>query len=218
MSRIYVFVEGQTEETFVRDVLYEYFLQLELYLVPILVRTGKTEKGGISTYGKIKNQVHCKCSEDRKAYVTTMFDYYALPKDFPGKDSLPNMNNPIEKIIYLEEAFRLDIAQANFIPNLLLHEFEGLLYSNPEAFSNWFDHSVVSQLHRERSQFLTPEHINDGIKTAPSKRILRVCSGYNKVWHGSIIAREIGLHVIRRECPHFDAWLSCLERRNKRRE
>jgi integrase/recombinase XerD len=47
MMRINVFVEGQTEETFVRELLYEYFLEKNIYLNPILVKTSSTGKGGV---------------------------------------------------------------------------------------------------------------------------------------------------------------------------
>ena len=53
MKRVNIFVEGQTEETFVREILYEHFQRLTIYLSPILIRTSKTGKGGVSTYGKI---------------------------------------------------------------------------------------------------------------------------------------------------------------------
>ncbi|WP_265338661.1 MULTISPECIES: DUF4276 family protein [unclassified Nodularia (in: cyanobacteria)] len=138
MIRVNVFVEGQTEETFVRELLYEHFQRQNIYLTPILVRTSSRGKGGIVRYEKIKPQLHRKCLEDSSAFVTTMFDLYALPKDFPGKNSLPNTNDPFKKAEYLEQAMSADIGQKNFIPNLLLHEFEALLYSNPTAFKGCF--------------------------------------------------------------------------------
>ena len=50
MTRVHVFVEGQTEETFVRELLYGYLLRNNVYLNPILVRTSATGKGGIVRY------------------------------------------------------------------------------------------------------------------------------------------------------------------------
>jgi len=38
MIRVNIFVEGQTEETFVRELLYEYFHAKNIYLNPILVK------------------------------------------------------------------------------------------------------------------------------------------------------------------------------------
>ncbi|BAY83039.1 hypothetical protein NIES267_25250 [Calothrix parasitica NIES-267] len=94
MIRVHVFVEGQTEETFVRELLYEHFIDKNIYLNPILVKTSKTAKGGVVSYAKIKPQINRKCLEDAKSFVTTMFDMYALPKDFPGSGLLPKINEP----------------------------------------------------------------------------------------------------------------------------
>lgn len=110
------------------------------------------------------------------------------------------------------KAFQVDIAQANFIANLAAHEFEGLLFSSPAAFGEWFDNSdVVAELEKIRNQFESPEQINDHPKTAPSKRILRVCENYDKIVHGSLISLDIGLDTIRQQCPMFHAWLCQLE-------
>ena len=50
-------------------------------------------------------------------------------------------------------------------------------------------------LRRIRSQFPTPEDIDDGSETAPSKRIARTTSMYRKALHGPLIAETIGLDV-----------------------
>jgi Domain of unknown function (DUF4276) len=63
----------------------------------------------------------------------------------------------------------------------------------------------------EREAFSSPEHINDDPLTAPSKRILKCCDGYEKPLHGSLIAIDIGLEAIRQQCQHFNQWLLRLE-------
>lgn len=211
MIRVHIFVEGQTEETFVREVLYDHFQRQQIYLNPILVRTSATGKGGMVTYGKVKTQVYRKCREDGSAFVTTMFDLYGLPSDFPGFDSQPNTSDPFERATYLEQQMRADIGSDNFLPNLLVHEFEGLLYTSPQAFVAWFEQEVVDCLQADRDEFSSPEHINDDPQTAPSKRILRSCPGYEKPLHGSLIAMDIGLDAIRGQCQHFNQWLLRLE-------
>jgi hypothetical protein len=140
-----------------------------------------------------------------------MIDFYGLPNDFPGKEESKGML-PFDKAQKIEKAFEADIAQSNFIANLVVHEFEGLLCSSPQAFESWFDESnIVHRLRDVRNQFISPEHINDSISTAPSKRILNICRGYDKVLHGSAIASDIGLDIIRKECPLFDKWIRRLE-------
>ena len=210
MIRVHVFCEGQTEETFVNQVRYNHFIQMNISLNPILVKTSKKGKGGIVSYHKIKWQIETKCKEDPTAWVTTLIDFYALPSDFPGMAT--RSASSIERAKLVKEAFQLDIAQSNFIANLVIHEFEGLLFSDPKAFENWFDDpQVIGELIDIRNSFDSPEHINDGRTTAPSKRILSICSNYEKITDGIQIALNIGLDSIRRECKFFNDWLKRIE-------
>ena len=55
---------------------------------------------------------------------------------------------------------------------------------------------------------LSPEEINDDPQTAPSKRILNIFPKYKKVTDGTQIALKVGLEQIRKECPHFDEWMT----------
>ncbi|OQA03649.1 MAG: hypothetical protein BWY69_00334 [Planctomycetes bacterium ADurb.Bin401] len=211
MIRVHIFCEGQTEETFVNNLLFLHFQNAGIAINPILFTTSKIGKGGISTYGKIKRQVDIKCKEDPSSYVTTLIDFYALPSDFPGKNEVPPLADSMQKVIFLESKFDSDISHKNFIPNIVLHEFEGLLFSDPTAFNRWFGEDVTAGISKIRSGFKTPEDINDSSATAPSKRILSICKNYNKISHGSSIAEKIGLERIRSECAHFNAWLNKME-------
>ena len=62
-----------------------------------------------------------------------------------------------------------------------------------------------------RNEFETPEHINNSIATAPSKRIKRLFNQYDKVIHGSLITLEVGIDKICKECNLFDAWVNQLK-------
>jgi hypothetical protein len=213
MIRLHIFCEGQTEETFVRELIEPHLRSFNTSVNTIILRTSPTGKGGISTYGKIKNQVERKCKEDPASLVTTLIDYYALPSDFPGKNNSSTGISSFDRAVRVENEFQADIGHRNFIANLLIHEYEGLLYSEPQAFerSGWFDKNVVSMIAETRSKFENPEFINDSPASAPSKRILSYCKSYNKVLHGPQIALEIGLEKIRSECRHFNEWLIRLE-------
>lgn len=210
MIRVNVFVEGQTEETFLRELLVPYFVPMQIFLTAIIVRTSAVSKGGLVSYAKIKPQLVRKSLEDKTAFVSTMFDLFHLPPDFPGTKDASLIQDPLEKASCIEERMRDDLQMEKFIPNLLVHEFEGLLYSEPACFVGWFDDVVVETLALERKSFESPEHINDGPETAPSKRIMKVCPSYDKPVHGALIALDIGLDRMRKECLHFDGWLTRL--------
>lgn len=209
MSRVLVFVEGQTEETFVRDLLVPYFSRLGIYLTPILAQTSPGHKGGIVSYGKVKHQLTRLCRQDQGAYVTTMMDYYGLPNDFPGLDG--RVADAHEQVVRLEQALQQDVDAPNFIPNLMLHEFEALLFSAPEKIAEWLDdQALLASMAAIRAAFATPEHINNSPQTAPSKRILALVPHYKKTVDGPLIAEDIGLDAIRAQCPHFNNWIERL--------
>ena len=211
MIRVHIFVEGQTEETFVRTVLYEHFFNKNFYLNPILIRTSSRGRGGATNYDKIKWQIEKKCKEDHQSFVTTMFDLFKIPTNFPGYESIVNISDPYKKVEHIENQWLKEINEFNFIPYISLHEFEALLFSNLQKFEEWFGRDSANILAQELKQFDSPEHVNNGPETAPSKRITNQCIGYDKPLHGSSIALSIGLDTIRSKCKHFNRWLKRLE-------
>ena len=97
------------------------------------------------------------------------------------------------------------------LPYVQVHEFEGLLFSDVTVFERIFSDPPIAELSSIRSAFDTPEDINDSSETAPSKRIGKLIQGYQETLHGPLLALEIGLDGMRRECPRFEAWLCRLE-------
>jgi len=214
MSRLYVLVEGQTEEAFVRELLVPHYARLNRFLTPIIVSTSPGYKGGVVSYAKVKPQILRLCKQDSDAYVTTMFDLYALPTDFPGKaaPAYPASATGHQKALFLEAQLAQDISRPNFLANLMVYEYEALLYTQPSMFAHWTDDaSVVTALNAAVASAGSPEDVNDSPQTAPSKRILAAMPGYQKTFHGPLIACDIGLVAMRQACPHFHAWLLAVE-------
>lgn len=212
MNRILVLVEGQTEERFVKDILNPAFEPKGLFLLPTIINTkvvkeGPNFKGGINSYIAIKKDLQKLCGDSNASVVTTMFDFYGLPRDFPYWS---NNGSGYKKVEAAELAFAKDVNNQNFLPYLQLHEFEGLLFSVPEIISDALGRSAKDQLIKIRNAFATPEEINEGVETHPSKRLLKLFPGYRKPLYGSIIASRIGLERIRNNCPHFNEWVSKL--------
>jgi hypothetical protein len=212
MKRAYLLIEGQTEETFVRELMRPHYERMDLYLTPIIASTSSGHKGGVVTYAKVRREIEHLCKQDAGAMVSTMFDLYALPNDFPGKNSpqWSRLRSGSEKAVLIEQAMEHDILQRNFIPYIQVHEFEALLFVQPECFLDWADKSVTQQLAAAR-QTHAPEEINDDPRTAPSKRILAAMPSYQKPIHGPLIACAIGLDAMRTVCPHFALWLNKLD-------
>lgn len=221
MIRLHIVAEGQTEEEFIKSVLIEHLGNFNISTDVHCITTKRTKKkvyrGGAVSYGKIKKDIMLWLKQDRsqEARFTTMLDLYALPNDFPEFAESQNKSNPYQKVEQLETAWANDIKNPRFIPYIQLHEFEALILSDPSKLAERFpDYQVnIQQLLADCEKFPSPELINDGSTTAPSKRINKFIPGYEdaKVSVAPLIAKKIGLLAIRQKCPHFDAWISQLE-------
>lgn len=202
-------VEGQTEEGFVKSVLYPHLLQFNIYLKPIL--TGKNKQGGVQTYGGVKRDLRNLLCTSQNNIITTMIDFYHLPHDFPGYNSMPN-SDCYAKVKYLEDAWKTEVNQPNFIPYFQLHEFEALLFSSIDDIHNRFsDQNKLADLQNITSQFSNPEEINEGQNTSPAKRLKSLYREYQKPLDGATISNKIGLQKMRDKCRHFNEWLTALE-------
>jgi hypothetical protein len=216
-KRVFILVEGQTEERFVKDVLAPAFFGRDLYFYPTIlvtkrVKDGPNFKGGVTTFAKFRNDVRRLLQSSGDALVTTLLDYYGLPTDFPGMDSRPG-RGPIERVTHVERAVAEHLGNPpNFVPFLALHEFEAWLFSAPEELPRVLTAmDKLPQFAAIREGVASPEEINERPQFAPSKRIATLFPSYRKVLHGPTAAGRIGLDRIRKDCPHFDAWIKRLE-------
>jgi hypothetical protein len=146
-----------------------------------------------------------------------MIDLYAIPTRFPRRDEAEALrHDPFRRVEFLENAFAADIGDPRFIPYIQLHEFEAILFCDPTYFAYFYDEceAQIAELQAIADRHDTPELINDGPNTAPSKRIVAQIPDYEdaKAAVGPEIAELIGLETIRSKCPHFHAWLSRLEK------
>ncbi len=226
MVRLYLFAEGQTEQTFAATILRPHLAAYEVYLEnPILIahakKRGHIHRGGGRNYLPMKNDIMRFLKQERASNVffTTMLDLYAIHSEFPGlSESEKFRQNSIQRVEFLERCFAADIGDHRFIPYLQLHEYEAYLFSDPKCFQLVEAGCMkkIETLMAETAGYATPELINDGPETAPSKRIEALFPDYGraKTVFGPQLAQMIGLSTIRARCPHFEQWLHRLESLN----
>ncbi len=228
MARLLVHVEGQTEEDFVNELLRDYLLAKGYDAVSARIVGNarlRNRRGGIRPWSSVRKNITNHLKEDPTCIATTMVDYYGLPQEgaaaWPGRAKAAGLNIG-EKALCIESALLADVAEAmgthfnpqRFVPFVVMHEFEGLLFSDCAGFSRGISRPALeAEFRKIRDQFATPEEINDSPITAPSKRVIDLVPGYEKPLLGSLAALEIGLRRIRQECPHFNHWLAQLESR-----
>ena len=230
MARLLVHVEGETEETFVNEVLAPHlfdrgFLAVSARIVGNARIRGR--RGGIRPWPTVKKDIINHLLGDSGCIATTMVDYYALPEAgdgaWPGRVEASGLNSDASaKASHVEVALLNDLVSGiglnfnaeRFVPFVVIHEFEGLLFSDCATFSrSIYRPDLEGKLREIRDQFATPEEINDSPTTSPSKRVETLMPRYQKPIAGTLAAIAIGLPKIRSQCPHFSDWLDRLESR-----
>jgi hypothetical protein len=220
MRRVYLVVEGYTEQTFVRDILSPYLSKNSIFLEARLV--GKpSQKGGNIRFDRAKTDIGILLKQEQATFVSTMFDFFGIDKNWPG---LKSINNPgisaCEKAHIVEKETSKAIANAfpkcdpqrRFIPYIQMHEFEVLLFSNSEFLSAeiGIENSLINDILSQYNGL--PEEINQDPERSPSKQLMRLNNCYRQVSMGTAICRAIGIDGIRTKCPHFHQWLNLLEK------
>ena len=179
-----IVVEGQTEETFVRDVLEPHLdacgVEVSAHLLNKIEKSARDQPGGLNNYAQAETDINLwlKTDQDGNARVTTMFDLYALPEDFPGYRDAGLHSDLYRRVQALEDALTHEINDSRFIPYIQLHEFEALLLCDPRKFETYFYDCPdgIANLVNMVAGFESPEHVND--EDPPSKRIDRELLNY----------------------------------------
>lgn len=227
MIRLLINVEGQTEETFVKEVLASHLYKKGYEKVSARIfgnARQRKRRGGVGSWESISKEFIRQLTEDDHVYVTTMVDFYGMPSAgnlaWPGREEANRFTTSLDKAKHVESLMLDNVTQRmgdgfnpkRFIPFTLIHEFESLLFSDCDVFLDSIDNrNFATQFKNIREGFATPEDINDSPETAPSKRILSIIKNYEKPVMGNIGILGIGLDKIRSECPHFNEWLTKLE-------
>jgi hypothetical protein len=210
MTRVCVVCEGTTEANFVQQCLAPYLALAGVYAYGSIIQASSgRHKGGRVTVERLARHLsHEFHAFDR---VTTLVDFYGF-KDRDGRSRVETERAILDRTSALTTGF-----DPRFVlPYVQLHEFEGLLFTDPAAFE-WVQDGWSEEVHRALADvalaFESPEYINDSPETAPSKRILKIFpeGAYSKTEHGPLIAESIGIDAIRAKCPAFNEWVGKLQ-------
>lgn len=217
MTRLLVLVEGSSEEIFVEKMLAPHLLKFGVYVKATGVISKRLANGQKFTGGNLWSNVRLSLQPllaDSNACVTTLLDFYGLPEDFPGvplQTAIPGTAK--NRVEYVQSTLSDAIGNPpRFIPFLALHEFEAWYFASPEQVAEFYGKPSVAQIMKHAChEFDGPENINHGKETHPSKRLESYGMGFRKT-SGVAVLKDIGLEAIRTSCPHFNAWLTHLEK------
>jgi hypothetical protein len=219
MRKLLVHVEGETEEAFVNFVLSPH-LRERGYEAVTPRKLGKAfNRKGVPVWDIARKEFIRELWEKQGYLHTTMVDYYGMPteegKAWPGRGEAQRLEAS-KRAVHVEQAILKDLGESGwrFIPFVVMHEFEGLLFSDCHALAKTVDRpdlrSVFQNILAQADG--NPEMINDSPETHPAERLKRLCS-YKKPLHGRMAAEDIGIEAIRVACPHFASWIETLEHR-----
>ena len=211
MTRLAVSVEGPTEEEFMNRILGPYLREEVGFseVQPIILGRAKTDQagGGNVTVKRLVSEM-ARLMGSYNA-VTSLVDFYGFRKK--GNHTVDELIEMVRRCV--KNRSRGNVREGRIIQYIQMYEFEGMLFSDVEAFrvvegadSDSID--ALRRIQRDRS----PEEINDNKNTAPSKLMLSVLRKYNKLVDGPMVAKQTGLEKIRSECPRFNAWVDRLEK------
>lgn len=221
MRKVYVVVEGQTERAVIQQAFAPDLANQGILLNPRIVgKPGK--KGGDCRFSRVLPEICNLLLQESDSFVTTFFDYYALPNDWPNREASQVLSSYQQKANEIEKGLReAALAQfkridpKRFVPYIQMHELEALLYADSKIMGD------ILGVDGEKFQKILDEFngqceaINDSSVTAPSKRIMSLVPFYKKGSsvnaHGWRILKQIGLQRIREQCPHFDGWITAIE-------
>ena len=185
MIRLAIGVEGETEEEFVKTVLAAHLRRRGVEPQPIKPR-GRGGDISVSLLGEQMSRLQWNFD-----LVTSLVDFYG----FRGRQQDETVEELEQRIdAEVDRLVGRDWDRSRVFAYVQRHEFEGLLFSEDDAFAALLDASPqsVQSLHGIRAEFLTPEDIDDGPATAPSKRINQLIPEYRKRTYGPLLAEEIG--------------------------
>ena len=222
-TNLIIVAEGKTEMVFVRDLLAPVMAQKGIYVYARLI--GKPgHKGGDIRFDRPKQDIGNILKQSPDYHISTMFDYFRIDTDWPGRNEIQTKiksgkkMNAGDKAEIIEFAMRKAIIEQypdcnpdrRFIPYIEMHEFEAMLFSDAQILSE------ITQISKSSIQGILknyngPEEINENPEKAPSKQLEVLKKGYRKVAMGKAVSETIGIDIIRKKCPHFDAWLNILE-------
>jgi hypothetical protein len=210
-------VEGKTEQIFIQTILGPYLAQNAIYMTPIIV-SKPGQKGGDVKFARVKNDIELHLKQRPDTFLTLLVDYYGIKNDWPGLEEAKKQSTPLNKASAINTATKNRVndlfgdyqSDRRFIPYIAMHEFEAMLFSQPEILAEQIQ-VPLTKIEEILTECGEPEKIDDNPHSAPSKRLEDLSSRFKKITTGIAIAKAIGLIKIREQCPAFNRWLTEIE-------
>jgi hypothetical protein len=221
MKHLYILVEGETELEFVNRILIPYFNKNGLHThIQGLIITMKGGGHGFNNIQHFKNTLKPLLSYKDEPIITTMIDHYAINSatKLPDYPNCAGIEYVEQRISCMEQSLVKEVNSIKeyryFIPNIVRHEMETLLFANPQEGFALEKSGIQQDIINICSQFSSIEDINCTPQGAPSKRLIEIYKKHNqkydKVAVGVDIAELTGIEDMLQKCPRFKSWIDKL--------
>ena len=216
MKMIVFIVEGDSESEFVKRILTPFLNSFQIFDVLPIKITKKGGGHGVDNIEHFKNTIRPILSYNNEPVITTFIDHYGLnsQKKLPGYDEcvkkpialrLEMMENKLDEVVQSIKPYRF------FVPYIQQHEFETLLFANPEQGFDLEDEKIKEEIISLCNSVESIENINDTPQGAPSVRLNEIFARFGKKYQkgveGMYIAELTTIEKMFEKCPRFYKWI-----------
>ncbi|QIK59685.1 DUF4276 family protein [Dysgonomonas sp. HDW5A] len=223
MKRLIFIVEGDSEDEFVKRILKPYFVSKGVpeYLVKSYIITMSGGGHGFNNIEHFKNTIEPVLHYKDEPVITTLIDHYRLnsEKKLTGYNQCIKESDIEKRLAKMEEKLNDAVqsikAYRFFIPYIQRHEFETLLFADPEqGFDLESEERIKQDIIDLCNSFASIEDINCTPEGAPSVRLKEIYSKYKKKYEKGAEAVDIAelttIEKILDKCPRFKNWIDTL--------
>ncbi|MCR2053675.1 DUF4276 family protein [Actinomyces bowdenii] len=203
-SEVVIVVEGQTEETLIKETLSPIAAMQGVFLTPIVVRTSATQHGGGHWRGY--HAILCQLlAQPHWKTIGLLLDYYGYPLGAPGRDGFVAGTTDWACLV---DSLTHRYQDPRFVPLVVPHEIETLVLAAIDAGAGegLLSASALRALRRAIRHAGSVEAVNSHPDLSPSKRLQRADGDYSKTVTGPLLIEEAGLPAVLERCPAFADW------------
>jgi len=218
MRDLYIIVEGETEEEFVKRLLvpYLYARGLTGHIQAILVFVSGGGHGHSNTQHFL-NTIEPVLYQRGEPVITSLLDFFRFPRKQAAFAACSALATASQQANCLEQAL-FDAVQAirpyrYFVPYVQVHEFEALLFADAAGHALHAP-GILADVAAVIDAYSAAEEINSRPELAPSKRLAAIYRAHRQAYRKGAdavdVAELIGMDRLLEKCPRFKAWVESL--------
>lgn len=222
MKKLVFIVEGDSENEFVNRLIRPYLASKGIpdYHIKSIIITMGGGGHGFNNIEHFKNTVRPVLHREDQPVITSFIDHYRLNSErkLPGYEECIRESDIERKLAKMEEKLQEAVQSIRpyrfFIPYIQRHEFETLLFANPEGGFDLEDDRIKQEIVALCGSFASIEDINCTPEGAPSVRLGAIYAKYKKKYNKGADAVDIAelttMEKILEKCPRFKNWIDRL--------